>query len=103
MKAVSLLNTRQLWAGNGSRSDLADRYARGILFDYSYRYFYEDGYGKEFRILNLREDMDAEQRQTYLTGCLLAFLQQLRIFYDSNGSCCPMQLNVRCGCSLVRG
>lgn len=28
-------------------------YSKSILFDYSYKYFYGDGYGKDFRILNL--------------------------------------------------
>ena len=32
---------------------LTDLYAKNILFDYSYRYFYEDGFGKDFQILNL--------------------------------------------------
>ena len=38
-------------------------YARCILFDYSYKYFYNDGYGKEYRILNLEDDTDEAQRQ----------------------------------------
>ena len=32
---------------------LTDVYARNILFDYSYRYFYGDGFGKDYQILNL--------------------------------------------------
>lgn len=61
-------------------SSLIDPYVKAILFDYSYRYFYRDGYGKEHRILNLKEEKDEEQRQLYLMGFLLAFLQQLRAF-----------------------
>ena len=71
------------------KDDLADKYARSILFDYSYRYFYQDGYGKEFRILNLREDMNEDQRMTYLTGCLLAYLQQLRVFREHRDAFAP--------------
>ena len=71
------------------RSPLMDQYAKAILFDYSYRYFYRDGYGKEHRILNLREERDEEQRQLYLTGCLLAFLQQLRAFDHDRGAIVP--------------
>ena len=66
-------------------SSLMGQYAKAILFDYSYRYFYRDGYGKEHRILNLKEERDEEQRQLYLTGCLLAFLQQLRAFDNDRG------------------
>ena len=71
------------------RSSLMNQYAKAILFDYSYRYFYRDGYGKEHRILNLKEERDEEQRQLYLTGCLLAFLQQLRAFDGARGSIAP--------------
>ena len=38
--------------GNQSLTDL---YAKSILFDYSYRYFYGDGFGKDYQILNLDE------------------------------------------------
>lgn len=52
-------------------------YAKCILFDYSYKYFYEDGYGKESLILNLAQDDDPEIRRLYFTACLLSFYQQL--------------------------
>ena len=35
------------------RADIETAYAKSIVFDYSYRYFYEDGYGKDYRIFNL--------------------------------------------------
>ena len=41
-------------AVKGSRA-LTDLYAKNILFDYSYRYFYGDGFGKDYQILNLDE------------------------------------------------
>ncbi len=53
-------------------------YAKGILFDYSYKFFYEDGYGKESLILNLKDE-DYTQEDTarqYFTACLLSFYQQ---------------------------
>jgi hypothetical protein len=49
------------------------------LFDYSYKYFYEDGYGKDYRILNLNED-SVDFKNKYLTANLLSFYQQLLIF-----------------------
>jgi hypothetical protein len=51
--------------------------AKAILFDYSYKYFYADGYGKESLILNLATDDDSEIRAKYFTACLLSFYQQL--------------------------
>jgi len=62
--------------------ELAHEYAKCIIFDYSYKYFYGDGYGKEYRILNLEDDSNEEHRRRYLTACLLAFYQQLRLFQD---------------------
>lgn len=52
-------------------------YAKCILFDYSYKFFYEDGYGKESLILNLANDDDVMLRRLYFTACLLSFYQQL--------------------------
>lgn len=54
-------------------------YAKCILFDYSYKYFYEDGYGKESLILNMSGDAyeQADNARKYFTACLLAFYQQL--------------------------
>ncbi len=64
--------------------DLAHEYAKCIVFDYSYKYFYGDGYGKEYRILNLEDDRIKEHRRRYLTACLLAFYQQQRLYQDKN-------------------
>ncbi len=60
--------------------DLADEYAKCIVFDYSYRYFYDDGYGKDYQILNLQDDADESVRRRYLTAALLAFHQQQLLF-----------------------
>ena len=54
-------------------------YAKCILFDYSYKFFYEDGYGKESLILNMNGEAyaQADNARRYFTACLLAFYQQL--------------------------
>lgn len=62
---------------------LMKEYAKCILFDYSYRYFYNDGYGKDYRILNLQDDSDEQVRHLYLTACLTSFYQQLKLYQDS--------------------
>jgi len=58
-------------------------YAKCILFDYSYKYFYRDGFGKNYRILNLEDDSDEERRRLYLTACLLAFYQQQKLYAET--------------------
>lgn len=60
--------------------NLMDEYGKAIIMDYSYKYFYEDGYGKDYRIYNLKENVTEEYRQTYLAGCLMSFYQQLKLF-----------------------
>ena len=62
-----------------------ETYAKAVLFDYSYKFFYEDGYGKESLILNLRDEEYDEHGQLYLTACLLAFYQQLYLFETQQG------------------
>ena len=64
-----------------SNADLIDEYGKAIAFDYSYRYFYEDGYGKNFRILNVKHD-DATQTETLLLGNLLSFYEQRRYYKE---------------------
>ncbi len=60
---------------------LENEYSKCILFDYSYKYFYQDGYGKDYRILNLRDD---REKRRYLTASLLTFYQQKRIWLKKN-------------------
>jgi hypothetical protein len=75
-----------------NRKELAEDYARCILVDYSYRYFYRDGFGKDYRILNLADDSDAERRRLYLTACLLSYYQQLRFYLDRAAALRPFLL-----------
>ena len=72
-----------------SNKNLAAEYAKCILFDYSYKYFYGDGYGKEYRILNLEDDSNEDHRRRYLIACLLGFYQQQRLFRDKKNSLRP--------------
>lgn len=73
-KAVITLNEEELSALRVE--SVKELYAKCIIFDYSYKYFYADGYGKESLILNLAEDKKDEIRHRYLIACLLAFYQQ---------------------------
>ena len=62
-----------------NNADLVEEYGKAIAFDYSYRYFYGDGYGKNFRILNVHQDEET-QTEALLMGNLLSFYQQRRYF-----------------------
>jgi len=65
----------------GKNRDLLEEYAKAIIFDYSYKYFYADGYGKDFYVYNIREDAYTEtQRDLLLTAALLSFYEQLEVF-----------------------
>lgn len=68
-----------------------DAYAKTVLFDYSYRWFYGDGFGKDYQILNLPKSF-AEAEAAYLTACLLKFYQQLRIHDDKQREFAPFNL-----------
>jgi len=63
---------------------LIDEYGKATLFDYSYRYFYNDGYGKDYQILNLNQNWNEGYVELYLTACLLSFYEQLMV-YRENG------------------
>ena len=78
-------------AVKGSQA-LTNLYARSTLFDYSYRWFYGDGFGKDYQILNLEDDSNAEWMASYLTACLLAFHQQQRLYREREAAFRPFNL-----------
>ena len=55
-------------------------YGKAIVFDYSYRYFHSDGYGKDFRVLNLSEETHAGYTDLLLLGNLLCFYEQQMLY-----------------------
>lgn len=60
-----------------------EEYAKATLFDYSYKYFHNDGYGKDYLILNLNSTWNDITLTRYLTACLLNFYEQLRVFREN--------------------
>jgi hypothetical protein len=70
----------------GNDEALYHEYAKAVLLDYSYRRFHRDGYGKDFRILNLADDRERTNRELYITACLLTHYQQQRVFRDHTAS-----------------
>ena len=66
----------------GRDEALRDAYGKCLLFDYSYRRFHEDGYGKDYAIANLPAGIQDDNSDMYLLGCLLTFYQQYSIWRD---------------------
>lgn len=67
------------------RRELLEEYSRAILFDYSYPHFYEDGYGKDYWVLNLRDDTATFNEWMLLANLLanlLAFFEQTLVFAE---------------------
>lgn len=64
--------------------DLYDLYSRAIIMDYSYKHFYNDGYGKDFNIINLEKAPidEKETRNTLLLANSLTYLSQLLAYND---------------------
>lgn len=66
---------------NQSNLELYNEYTKAIIFNYSYKHFYRDEYGKDFHVYNIKEDVYAEtQKNLLLTRGLLSFYEQLAIF-----------------------
>lgn len=63
-----------------SRDALLKEYGKATLFDYSYRYFYNDGYGKDYRIMNMASWDDKELLNMYLTAYLLCLYEQTLVY-----------------------
>ncbi len=63
--------------------DLLHAYGKCLLFDYAYRRFHADGYGKDYAISNLPHGLEDENSGMYLLGCLLTFYQQCRIWREN--------------------
>lgn len=70
----------------GKNQELKDEYSKCIIVDYSYKRFYDDGYGKESRIFNVSDDITDDQRFTYLVGSLLTLHEQLLFFREHVGA-----------------
>lgn len=82
---------------NASSTKAADRkmwgeYGKAIIIDYSYKYFYGDGYGKDYRIYNLKQGVDDMHRHLYLVGCLMSFFQQVLFAKSKKAEIAPFNI-----------
>ena len=67
----------------GKDNALRDAYGKTLMFDYPYRMFHADGYGKDYAIANLPGGAEDENSAAYLLGSLLSFYRQCRIWRKS--------------------
>lgn len=82
---------------NATSSKKEDRqmvteYGKSIIMDYSYKYFYGDGYGKDYRIYNLKAGVDESHRHLYMIGCLLSFFQQVKYSMEKRTELIPFNI-----------
>jgi superfamily II DNA or RNA helicase len=67
------------------KEDILKEYAKAIIFDYSYKYFYLDGYGKDFWVLNIKNSKIDDFTEMAFCANLLDFYQQLLVYEEKRG------------------
>ncbi|MBL7173014.1 MAG: DEAD/DEAH box helicase family protein, partial [Desulfobacteraceae bacterium] len=65
--------------GPKARTALLEEYGKSIIFDFSYSHFFTDGYGKNFKVLNLSKARE-EHAQELMLGGLLTYFHQISLF-----------------------
>ncbi len=70
------------------RKELLHEYSHAILFDYSYPHFYEDGYGKDYWVVNVKEETDTFTEWMMLAN-LLSFFEQALVFEEHSDVFAP--------------
>lgn len=70
----------------GAGTEIEEEYGKAILFDYSYPRFYDDGYGKDYHILNLEQELASNLTDRYLLANLLTFYEQVRCYEANRGT-----------------
>lgn len=77
---------QQAFAGDDvTAQSLRDEYGAAILFDYSYRWFLHDGFGKDFTVLNSR-GTDEEIGTWSLLAGLFVFAAQVHAYQNNSAT-----------------
>jgi len=65
--------------------EILKEYAKSIIFDYSYKYFYLDGYGKDFFVANVSKTKISKEKfpDIMFVANLLSFYEQLLIYEEN--------------------
>ena len=77
-----------------TKTALLHEYSQAIIFDYSYKYFYNDNYGKDYSIFNLPGGWDNRLNERMLVANLLQFYQQRRAFDDHRAVLAPYNVEL---------
>lgn len=72
-------------------TSLRQTYTKAILFDYSYRHFYADGYGKQSQVLNIEKGVE-QNIFLYQMASLLSFYQQMHLYQSQAAGLAPFNL-----------
>ena len=79
---------------SAARNDaLTVEYGKSIAFDYSYHHFYNDGYGKDFHILNLLEETTSDDTDRLLLGNMMSFYEQRLAYHEHAHELRPYNLD----------
>ena len=78
-------------AAKDKRKRLLEEYSKAIIFDYSYPHFYQDGYGKDYYILNLKDETDAFN-DWILLGNLMSFYEQYLVYEEHREALFPYNI-----------
>jgi hypothetical protein len=73
---------------NEENKETLKEYAKSIIFDYSYKYFYLDGYGKDFFVVNVENSKNLKEdkfQEIMFVANLLSFYEQLLIYEEKKG------------------
>jgi hypothetical protein len=62
-----------------ARIALLEEYGKSIIFDFSYGHFFTDGYGKNFKVLNISKARETHAQELMLGG-LLTYFNQISLF-----------------------
>jgi len=61
------------------KKEIFEEYCNSIIYDYSYKYFYYDGYGKNFHTFNISKDTERTVDKNYFSEVM--FVANLILFY----------------------
>ena len=73
----------QAFSSSNKKDSRENEYACSIIFDYSYKHFHGDGYGKDFDVINLAGAPGDDKKDLMMLGNLLIFLQQHVYYYEN--------------------
>jgi|AMFO01.1.fsa_nt_gi Uncharacterized protein conserved in bacteria len=71
--------------------EFLDEYGKTILFDYGYQHFWKDGYGKDYRVVNLKKEGAFDTDELLLAG-LLVLYEQHRLYVDTRAEIAPYNI-----------